>query len=190
MAEAVLPAVIGRSTDLQTGLAVCKKKSLSGNAICLEPQTEATAESVIQHRVVMNNEDIPIEDIVLLQLFKDNLLSSSLEQAKGVMFDSVSTVCPVSDSSALSTDDSSSLSDLDSVLSQDTRHHLPSWPEPECEEASQGYSNTPPDVTETGGTLKNFGLSGKRLGKDEKLAKEAKIPFTVKVGGLSPLLLY
>ena len=26
-------------------------------------------------------------------------------------------------------------------------------------------------------------ISTKRLGKDEKLAKEAKIPFTVKVGG-------
>ena len=32
----------------------------------------------------MNTEDIPIEDIVLLQLFKDNLLSSSLEQGKGM----------------------------------------------------------------------------------------------------------
>ena len=34
----------------------------------------------------MNSEDIPIEDIVLLQLFKDNLLTGcSLEQTKGIM---------------------------------------------------------------------------------------------------------
>ena len=91
---------------------------------------------------------------------------------------------PGSDSSPLSTDDSE-LSDLDSVLSHDTRHlQSTGWPDLECEEYV-GSAAIPADLPETRTIKKEVGgdlvTSGKRLGKDEKLAKEANIPFTVKV---------
>ena len=130
----------------------------------------------------MNSDEIPIEDIVLLQLFKDNLVSSSLEERKGKtwVWPDVTVVCPGSDCSPLSTDDSE-LSDLDSVLSQDRHHQSTAWPDLDCQEYA-GYSamETRAIKQEMVGDLVT---SAKRMGKDEKLAKEANIPFTVKVSG-------
>ena len=75
----------------------------------------------------MTSQDIPLEDIVLLQLFKDNLVSSSVEEAPGMCdpCDQMSCYyhhhCPaaLSEVSTASTD--SDLSDLDSVLSQQVK---------------------------------------------------------------------
>ena len=71
----------------------------------------------------MASQDIPLEDIVLLQLFKDNLLSSSSVEETPGMCEQMSSYyylhhCPpaLSEVSTASTD--SDLSDLDSVLSQ------------------------------------------------------------------------
>ena len=74
----------------------------------------------------MTSQDIPLEDAVLLQLFKDNLVSSSLEETPGMcdLCDQMSCYhhhCPpaLSEVSTASTD--SDLSDLDSVLSQQVK---------------------------------------------------------------------
>ena len=66
---------------------------------------------------IMNSQDIPLEDMVLLQLFKDNLLSSGVEESP----DMCDHQCPttLSEVSTASTD--SDLSDLDSVLSQQVK---------------------------------------------------------------------
>ena len=68
----------------------------------------------------MNSQDIPLEDMVLLQLFKDNLLSSGVEESP----DMCDHQCPttLSEVSTASTD--SDLSDLDSVLSQQVKQNL------------------------------------------------------------------
>ena len=75
----------------------------------------------------MTSQDIPLEDAVLLQLFKDNLVSSSVEETPGMLdpSDQMSSYyhppCPaaLSEVSTASTD--SDLSDLDSVLSQQVK---------------------------------------------------------------------
>ena len=58
----------------------------------------------------MDSQDIPVEDIVLLQLFKDHLVSPSVEDHCPAALSEVSTASTASD-----------LSDLDSVLSQQVK---------------------------------------------------------------------
>ena len=79
----------------------------------------------------MTSQDIPLEDIVLLQLFKDNLVSSSVEETPGMcdpshqMSSYYHRPCPaaLSEVSTGTASTDSDLSDLDSVLSQQVKQH-------------------------------------------------------------------
>merc|ERR1711971_639741 len=127
----------------------------------------------------MGSQDIPLEDIVLL-------LSSSVEESPGICdpCDQMSPYyhrpCPAALSEVFTASTDSDLSDLDSVLSQqlteETKHQqLSQWTQLEQE------WQTHTDLPSTRRRRKDDTVVyAKRLGKDEKLAKEAQIPFTVK----------
>ena len=98
------------------------------NAICLNLRQAGREEGghrrVSQYcQQIMNSQDIPLEDIVLLQLFKDNLVSSSVEETPGVCDHHCPAALSEVSTGTASTD--SDLSDLDSVLSQQVKIKQP-----------------------------------------------------------------
>ena len=114
--EVWLLPFIGCWPDLQTRQGYAVQCNLS------EPQTgrEGGREEGGHRRVsqychqIMDSQDIPVEDIVLLQLFKDHLVSPSVEESPGLCDHH----CPAALSEVSTTSTASDLSDLDSVLSQ------------------------------------------------------------------------
>ena len=81
---------LARPPDLQTGLN-CAKTEAGGEAVChCTPVWASSAQCPDQSAggcsvsiIMTSGEDIPIDDIALLQLFKDNLLNSTLSTASG-----------------------------------------------------------------------------------------------------------
>lgn len=120
-----------------------------------------------------NSDDIPIDDFVLLQLFKDNLLNNTATAASVV-------------SDQLSTDDSE-LSELESVISHEAKEYCS---QPHAESNLSFAQSLPKEnrLDDRRDTCKrsaeNFSenqqIKNRRIGKDDKLAKEAKLPFTVR----------
>lgn len=98
------------------------------------------------------SEELPLEDIVLLQLFKDNLLGGPLEPSRSP---------------------SSDLSDLESVLSPDCKAEPGGWAGPAPSPA------LPRDLPPPRRPARQDSQA-RKIGKDEKLAKDARLPFTVK----------
>ena len=79
---------LARPPDLQTGLNCAKTEA--GAAVChCTPVWASSARCPDQSAgssvpiIMTSGEDIPIDDIALLQLFKDNLLNSTLSTASG-----------------------------------------------------------------------------------------------------------
>ena len=81
---------LARPPDLQTGLNCAKTEA--GAAVChCTPVWASSARCPDQSAggssvsiIMTSGEDIPIDDIALLQLFKDNLLNSTLSTASGI----------------------------------------------------------------------------------------------------------
>lgn len=127
--------------------------------------------------MMANSDDIPIDDFVLLQLFKDNLLNpnNNTPTAASVVSDQLST-------------DDSELSELESVISHEAKEYC----SPSRVDSNFSFSQSLPKenrLDDRGDTSKrsaeNFlesqqQIKNRRLGKDDKLAKEAKLPFTVR----------
>jgi len=134
---------------------------------------------------MMNTEDLQLEDIVLLQLFKDQIMSCGLDQSKG-------TGCVERTPSSHQAD----FAELEKALAE-LKPGLPeSHPltrlanftgQPDqdgCSGPTTVSSSLPRDLptprrNRTGGSGSGSERPP-RLGKDEKLAKEAGIPFNVK----------
>ena len=82
---------LARPPDLQTGLNCAKTEAgaavwhctpvwASSSAQCPEQSAGGSSVSII----MTSGEDLPIDDLALLQLFKDNLLNSTLSTASGI----------------------------------------------------------------------------------------------------------
>ena len=120
-----------------------------------------------------SGEDIPIDD-ALIQLLRDNLLNNSLTLASGLNFLKLSSLVMVN--YFILASDESELSDLDSVISQETRDGFNHGPN----DASKKYCYQLESYSSPLYPLKEPKRS-RRLGKDDKLAHQANLPFTVKV---------
>jgi len=143
----------------------------------------------------MNYEDLQLDDIVLLQLFKDQIINSGLEQTKASTERISSQHIDFSDLEKALSDHKSSLH---------TSQNKPLWPDyhpmtrlaglasqstPEhgsyaAEGSLKPDANLPRDLPATRrdrtGSHVCIAERALRLGKDEKLAKEAGIQFSVK----------
>jgi len=127
----------------------------------------------------MSSEDLQLEDIVLLQLFKDQIMNYNIDQAKA--------------SSERYPNQQGDLSELDKILSE-PKPNPADWsdyhPIARLAQAAQGQSSCsrqadtglPRDLptNRRTGSQANIEKRPQRLGKDEKLAKEAGITFNVK----------
>jgi len=127
----------------------------------------------------MSSEDLQFEDIVLLQLFKDQIMNYNLDQVKA--------------STERFPSQQGDLSELDKILSE-PKPCPGDWPEyhpiARLAQAAQGQGNCsrqvdtglPRDLPTHRRTVieANTKKRSQRLGKDEKLAKEAGITFNVK----------
>ena len=82
---------LARPPDLQTGLNCAKTEAgaavwhctpvwASSSAQCPEQSAGGSSVTII----MTSGEDLPIDDLALLQLFKDNLLNSTLSTASGI----------------------------------------------------------------------------------------------------------
>merc|ERR1719427_1245007 len=127
----------------------------------------------------MSSEDLQFEDIVLLQLFKDQIMNYNLDQVKA--------------STERFPSQQGDLSEFDKILSE-PKPCPGDWPEnhpiARLAQAAQGQGNCsrqvdiglPRDLPTHRRTVHeaNTKKRSQRLGKDEKLAKEAGITFNVK----------
>merc|ERR1719427_2270794 len=127
----------------------------------------------------MSSEDLQYEDIVLLQLFKDQIMNYNLDQVKA--------------STERFPSQQGDLSEFDKILSE-PKPCPGNWPEnhpiARLAQAAQGQGNCsrqvdtglPRDLPTHRRTMDeaNTKKRSQRLGKDEKLAKEAGITFNVK----------
>merc|ERR1719427_1412382 len=127
----------------------------------------------------MSSEDLQYEDIVLLQLFKDQIMNYNLDQVKA--------------STERFPSQQGDLSEFDKILSE-PKPCPGDWPEnhpiARLAQAAQGQGNCsrqvdtglPRDLPTHRRTIDvaNTKKRSQRLGKDEKLAKEAGITFNVK----------